>query len=189
MGSEMCIRDRHQTGRPVLVGTHSISESRALATQLLEASPDLHRHLQILNGLQSSDEADIVAAAGLSGAITIATNLAGRGTDIHVSDDVCVLGGLHVVVAECQLSGRMDRQLVGRAARQGNPGAAQMFVSADDVLLQQHGLWLAQALRREADMFGECSESFDSGLAIVQKAAETAHRNARLDLLKRETQD
>ena len=132
------LAEERQLGRPVLIGTQSISESEAIARQCVQRGIDF----QLLNGLQSAEEADIVGAAGQGNAVTIATNLAGRGTDIPVPEEVLDRGGLHVIVAECQLSSRMDRQLIGRGARQGNPGSAQTFVSAEDALIQRYGAWL-----------------------------------------------
>ena len=101
---------------------------------------------QLLNGLQNAREAEIIARAGTPETVTIATNLAGRGTDIALTPEVRAAGGLHVIVAECQTSGRMDRQLIGRCARQGDPGSAQIFVSAEDTLIRDFGPWLASAI-------------------------------------------
>jgi preprotein translocase subunit SecA len=115
----------------VLVGTRSIEDSELIAAAMTEFGFTV----EVLNKLQTVEEADIVANAGNPGSITIATNLAGRGTDIKLSDQVKQLGGMHVVVAVCQLSSRMDRQLIGRCGRQGDPGSAQVFVSVEDLLL------------------------------------------------------
>lgn len=123
----------HATGRPVLVGTRSVLASerlgRALEARGLEA--------KILNAIRLKEEAEIVALAGELGRITIATNMAGRGTDIKLGKGVAALGGLHVIGTEWHESGRVDRQLFGRAARQGDPGSAQAFASAEDELLQK----------------------------------------------------
>ena len=96
-----------------------------------------------------------MARAGQPGAITIATNLAGRGTDIRLAPEVALRGGLHVMVAECHDSRRVDRQLIGRCARQGDPGSAQTFVSAEDSLIQRFGPWLADSMQRHAGPEGE----------------------------------
>jgi len=121
----------HATGRPILVGTRSVEASERLAVMLrakgLECS--------VLNAVRHKDEAAIVAMAGEQGRITIATNMAGRGTDIKLGRGVAHLGGLHVLATERHESGRVDRQLFGRSARQGDPGSAQAFVSAGDELL------------------------------------------------------
>lgn len=128
-----------KSGRPVLAGTGTIADSEVLSGLLKEAEIE---H-QLLNGLQNAEEAEIVERAGRRGTVTIATNLAGRGTDISLSPEVREAGGLHVIVTECQISGRMDRQLIGRCARQGDPGSAQIYVSGDDALLQRHGPFMA----------------------------------------------
>jgi preprotein translocase subunit SecA len=124
------IRRLHREGRPVLVGTRSVRGSEDLAGRLTSQGLSC----RIINAVRSHDEADIVGQAGAKGAITIATNMAGRGTDILIDRDVEGLGGLHVIAAECNESGRIDRQLFGRCARQGDRGSAQSFMSMDDEL-------------------------------------------------------
>ncbi len=171
-----------QQGRAVLIGTRSISDSEVLAKLLVGQGIAF----QLLNGLQNADEAQIISEAGKSGAITIATNLAGRGTDIVLDLAVRTRGGLHVIVAECQTAGRMDRQLIGRCARQGDPGSAQMFVSADDSLLNCHGPWLAAALRREADGADEVHSDFTVQLDRIQSAAERRQYASRIAMLRRD---
>ncbi len=172
----------HAVEQPVLVGTQSISDSETIGGLLSERGLTYH----LLNGLQNAEEAEIVAGAGQRMAITIATNLAGRGTDIQVPEDALALGGLHVIVAECQLSGRMDRQLIGRCARQGEPGSAQIFVSAEDTLLKRFGKWLADAIRRDAD--ADCETRADSSkpLRRIQQAAEKHHYLGRAELLRQD---
>ncbi len=172
----------HQRGQPVLVGTQSIDDSIAIATRL----DDVNLPYQLLNGLQTAEEASVIAQAGQASAITISTNLAGRGTDISVPKPVLEAGGLHVIVAECQLSGRMDRQLIGRCARQGNPGAAQAFVSAEDPLLIRFGRWLSNAIIRESDSSGEAHADFSKPLTRLQRAAEKQQFLARAELLKQD---
>jgi preprotein translocase subunit SecA len=124
----------NETGGPVLVGTRSVLASEELS-QRLAAAGKAHR---VLNATQTAQEASIVSEAGQIGKITIATNMAGRGTDIKLSRGVAELGGLHVIATEPHGSGRVDRQLFGRAARQGDPGRAQMFASAQDDLFTRH---------------------------------------------------
>lgn len=172
-----------ESGRPVLAGTQSIVESELLGAELRR----LNIGFQILNGLQNAAEAEIIERAGHAGMVTIATNLAGRGTDICLSDETRVAGGLHVIVGECQYSGRMDRQLTGRCARQGDPGSAQMFVAADDRLLRHYGPWLATAIEREADASGEAHVDFTAQLLRIQRTAEHRLSAARIQLLKRDT--
>lgn len=178
------IRLRHPTGQAVLVGTQSIADSEILSTMLTQTGLP---H-QVLNGLQTIEEARIVANAGRKRAITLATNLAGRGTDIAIEDDVLAAGGLHVIVAECQISSRMDRQLTGRCARQGQPGSCQTYVSAEDDLLRKHGEWLAAAICRDARADGEAVSSFEPAVRRVQAAAERQQFLSRLNLLHQETQ-
>jgi preprotein translocase subunit SecA len=139
----------HATGRPLLVGTRSVLVSERLAAMLSERGLEA----KILNATRLADEAEIVALAGEPRRITIATNMAGRGTDIQLGHGVASLGGLHVIATERHESGRVDRQLFGRAARQGDPGSAQAFVSAEDELVRRYlpkaaREALNQALRR-----------------------------------------
>jgi preprotein translocase subunit SecA len=169
-------------GRAVLIGTRSISDSEILALGLESHGVPF----ELLNGIQNADEAEIVSKAGQPGAITIATNLAGRGTDIALHEDVRQRGGLHVIVTECQTSGRMDRQLIGRCARQGDPGSAEVLVSAEDTLVAQYGPWLANALCREADQNAEVHADFTSQLNRIQAAAERQQYAARVNMLRRD---
>lgn len=125
------IADAHATGRPVLVGTRSIAASEELARRLaLKLIPH-----KLLNAVRHEEEAAIIAQAGHRGAVTIATNMAGRGTDIRLDEGVAALGGLLVIATEPHRSGRVDRQLFGRAARQGDPGGGELFMSCEDELL------------------------------------------------------
>jgi preprotein translocase subunit SecA len=121
---------RSQTGQPVLVGTRSIDSSEDLARMLAERGIAC----QVLNALRLVEEADIIANAGQRGTITIATNMAGRGTDIALGEGVAELGGLHVVATERHVSRRVDLQLFGRSARQGDPGSAATYLSLQDDL-------------------------------------------------------
>ena len=125
----------HEQGRPVLIGTNSIEKSERLAG-LLKAR-NLPHH--VLNAKYHEQEAEIVADAGQRGAITVATNMAGRGTDIKLGDGVAELGGLHVVGAQRHESRRIDNQLLGRAGRQGDPGSSQFYLSMEDDLLRIFG--------------------------------------------------
>ncbi len=123
----------HASGRPLLIGTRSVHASEHLSTILKERGLDFH----LLNARHVFEEAQIVALAGEPGRITIATNMAGRGTDIKLGPGVAKMGGLHVLATERHESGRVDRQLFGRSARQGDPGSAQAFVSAEDELIRR----------------------------------------------------
>ena len=137
------IRAIHDTGRPVLVGTRSVQASEHLS-QMLAAK---HLSCQVLNAVRHKEEAQIVAGAGQPGQITIATNMAGRGTDIKLGRGVAELGGLHVIAAERNESSRIDRQLYGRCGRQGDPGSSQAIVSLEDELIVRYAGHLGGALR------------------------------------------
>ena len=120
-------------GRPVLVGVRSVAASEALAARLR----DMGCEARVLNALEHEREAEIVAQAGQLGRVTIATHMAGRGTDIRLGADVRERGGLHVIVAEINESARVDRQLAGRCGRQGDPGSVSTYLSLDDELAQR----------------------------------------------------
>ena len=124
----------HATGRPLLVGTRSVAASERLAELLKKHS----LHCNVLNAVRIGEESGIISGAGHPGTVTIATNMAGRGTDILLGSGVAKLGGLHVIATERHESGRVDRQLFGRAGRQGDPGSAQAFVSAEDELIRRY---------------------------------------------------
>ena len=132
----------HASGRPVLVGTRSVAASEELALKLGERG----LNCQVLNAVRHAEEAQIVAQAGTAGRITIATNMAGRGTDILLGHGSTAAGGLHVIASEPNDSGRVDRQLFGRAGRQGSPGSARLFVSLEDDLVQR---FLPATMRRQ----------------------------------------
>ena len=132
----------HQSGRPVLIGTRSVSVSEQISRMLQQRNRD---H-QVLNAVRNELEAQVVAAAGQSGHITVATNMAGRGTDIKLDDQARVAGGLLVIATECHESGRIDRQLAGRAGRQGDPGNSITVICLEDFLFATHGGWMHQVL-------------------------------------------
>jgi preprotein translocase subunit SecA len=125
---------RQATGQPVLIGTRSLAASEALSRALSARSLE---H-QVLNARQDAEEAALIARAGERGCITVATNMAGRGTDIVLGEGVEALGGLLVILTEFHESARIDRQLVGRCARQGQPGEAMAIVAVDDELWRRH---------------------------------------------------
>ena len=169
----------HSTGQPILVGTRTIATSEALADRLRELAVPF----QMLNGKQDADEAAVVANAGQMGAVTIATNMAGRGTDIRLGDGVVEVGGLFVLGVEHHTSARVDRQLLGRAARQGDPGSCRFFVSAEDLLIQRHAPALAQRLEQTADGTGEAYGDYSRAVATAQNRAERSHAQQRKQLL------
>lgn len=135
----------HKTKRPVLVGTTSVEASDHLSELLTDRGIE---H-QVLNAVHHEEEAAIVAESGKPGHVTVATNMAGRGTDIKLGKRIPELGGLHVIATERNMAGRIDRQLFGRAGRQGDPGSAICYVSLDDALLSKHPVALSRYLRRQ----------------------------------------
>jgi preprotein translocase subunit SecA len=138
------IRKLHAGGRPVLVGTRSVALSQQLAERLDHAGLVFN----LLNALNDREEAGIISQAGREGAITIATNMAGRGTDIILGAGVAAKGGLHVIATEHHESGRIDRQLYGRSGRQGDAGTATCYLCVDDELFVRFApAWLTAMLR------------------------------------------
>jgi preprotein translocase subunit SecA len=133
-----------QIGTAILIGTRSVEASENLSARFHERGI-VHA---VLNARNDREEAEIVAQAGQSGRITIATNMAGRGTDIKPSDEVVEIGGLHVILTEFHESARVDRQLFGRSARQGQPGTVEAMVSLDDDLFIRYAPLLLNIARR-----------------------------------------
>jgi preprotein translocase subunit SecA len=174
------IRELHATGRPVLIGSRNIENSQRLAASLALAGVPF----QLLNGKQTADEAAIIAQAGARGAVTIATNMAGRGTDIRLGAGVAELGGLHLVGLEHNDSLRVDRQLIGRVARQGNPGSYQFFASAEDQLIRTHARRLQARLARESDARGHVKSDFSRQVLRAQRRAEGVAFGQRLGLAR-----
>jgi preprotein translocase subunit SecA len=127
------VGELNQQGRPILIGTCTVEESEQVSQWLQQVEIE-HR---VLNAKQDQDESEIIAQAGQPQAITVATNMAGRGTDIALGDGVAELGGLHVIALSRNASGRVDRQLYGRCARQGDPGSAEAILSLQDPALEQ----------------------------------------------------
>ncbi len=179
------VREMHTVGRPLLIGTRSIEKSDRLAERLRSEgfAP------QVLHALHAPREAAIIAAAGRRGAITVATNMAGRGTDIRLEKGVAELSGLHVVCTELYDSPRLDRQQIGRAARQGDPGSHRTFLALDDAVLTE-GLTPATAER--LCRLGAGSEStFDGYLRYftqAQRNCEARRARRRAVLLLTETE-
>ena len=129
------IKECHAKGQPVLVGTTSIVQSEEVSAQLKRQGID-HK---VLNAKYHEMEAEIIKDAGQKGAVTIATNMAGRGTDISLGEGVAEVGGLYVIGTERHESRRIDNQLRGRAGRQGDPGASRFFLSLEDDLMRLFG--------------------------------------------------
>ena len=170
----------HAEGRPVLIGTRSIDKSEILS-KLLAARRVEH---QVLNAHKVAEEADIVAGAGRRDKVTVSTNMAGRGTDIKLGEGIAELGGLHVICTEMHDASRIDRQLIGRCGRQGDPGTYCQYLALDDELLLG-GLGPKKAERLE--LLGETSSGpFDqlAGLfAKAQRKVERRHYRQRRALM------
>jgi preprotein translocase subunit SecA len=126
------IAEMNEQGRPVLIGTRSIDKSEHLSKLLNERGID---H-QVLNAKKIAEEAEIIVRAGLKGKVTVSTNMAGRGTDIKIPEEIKEIGGLHVICTEMHDSARIDRQLIGRCGRQGDPGTYRQYLALDDDLLK-----------------------------------------------------
>lgn len=180
------IRALREQGRPVLVGTRSVEASEILSEHLTRAKI---AHV-VLNARQDQEEAAVVAAAGESGRVTVATNMAGRGTDIKLLRSVAQAGGLHVIATERHEAARIDRQLYGRTGRQGDPGSYEMVTSLDDELLtashSKIGRWVARLLVKSG-------KPLEGWLARVlargaQRSAERMHARVRRELLQHEDQ-
>lgn len=166
----------NKKGVPVLIGTRSIEKSEKLSALLNQAKIE---H-QILNAKNHAIEAQIVSQAGQPGRVTVATNMAGRGTDIKLGDGVAQIGGLHVIGTERHESFRIDRQLAGRCARQGDPGHAQFFVSLEDELIEAFGEKPARRLRARFANRGEMTSPSSRRLFVrAQAKKERQHRKDR----------
>ena len=174
----------HRAGRAVLIGTPSVEASEVLGKEL--QTRDIH--CQILNAHFDDVEAEIIAQAGQPGRITIATNMAGRGTDIHLHESVKISGGLHVIATEMHTNRRIDRQLVGRAARQGDPGSYQFWLSLEDELFRYLTTEEQQRLRNRAraSAEGELSRQWIAPFRRLQRRIENQERKYRKQLLKQE---
>ncbi|MDD2403413.1 MAG: preprotein translocase subunit SecA [Victivallaceae bacterium] len=129
------VEKRHALGQPILLGTTSVDESEVIS-RLLKRKNITHN---VLNAKQHQREAEIIAEAGQRGAVTVATNMAGRGTDIKLGEGVCELGGLHVIASARHDARRIDRQLRGRCSRQGDPGSSKFYISLEDNLMRLFG--------------------------------------------------
>ncbi len=160
----------HAEGRPVLVGTRSIDKSEHLSRLLRERGVE---H-QVLNAHHIAEEAEIVARAGQPGRVTVSTNMAGRGTDIKLGEGVAERGGLHVVCTEMHDSARIDRQLIGRCGRQGDPGTYRQFLSLDDELLFS-GLGPKKARKYEA-LGKQANGPFERFVPLFRKAQRKVER-------------
>ena len=177
------IKKAHEKGKPVLVGTASIERSEVLHEMLKKAGIP---H-SVLNAKNHEKEAEIIAQAGVKGAVTIATNMAGRGVDIRIDDEVRNLGGLYIIGTERHESRRIDNQLRGRAGRQGDPGMSRFYLSLEDNLLRIFG---SDRIKAIMDRLGiDEGESIESRMVTravenAQKKVESLHFEARKHLLE-----
>ena len=177
------IKKAHEKGQPVLVGTASIERSEVLHEMLKKAGIP---H-SVLNAKNHEKEAEIIAQAGVKGAVTIATNMAGRGVDIRIDDEVRNLGGLYIIGTERHESRRIDNQLRGRAGRQGDPGMSRFYLSLEDNLLRIFG---SDRIKAIMDRLGiDEGESIESRMVTravenAQKKVESLHFEARKHLLE-----
>jgi len=177
------IKECHAKGQPILVGTASVEASETVS-RMLKREKIVHN---VLNAKFHSQEADIISKAGLKGAVTVSTNMAGRGTDIKLGDGVSDLGGLLVVGTERHQSRRIDRQLRGRCARQGDPGESKFFISFEDDLMRNFGA--ADRMTKMMERFGleEGQELehpwLDKAVGNAQKRVEQLHYTGRKRIL------
>ncbi|MBK8083031.1 MAG: prepilin peptidase [Devosia sp.] len=173
------VGELHRLGVPVLIGTHTVAASLDAGRRLTAAGLP---HT-VLSARQDEAEADTVAAAGLLGAITVATNMAGRGTDIKLGPGVEALGGLHVLMTERHEARRIDLQLAGRSARQGQPGCFEAYLSLeDDILADGPGAVLAGIARTVRPLVGEWPGRV--AVDVAQWRLERVHHRMRSSLLK-----
>ncbi|CCY47022.1 protein translocase subunit SecA 2 [Firmicutes bacterium CAG:822] len=177
------IKERHEKGQPVLVGTVAVENSEKLSKMLKKE----HIPHEVLNAKNNAREAEIIAKAGEKGAVTIATNMAGRGTDIKLGKGVKELGGLCVLGTERHESRRIDNQLRGRSGRQGDPGMTQFCVSFEDDLMVRFGTDSAKHLLQKVGFDGELSirsKALSRSIESAQKRVEGNNFDTRKHLLE-----
>ncbi len=177
------IKERHAKGQPVLVGTIAVETSELISSMLKKE----HIPHEVLNAKNNAREAEIIAKAGNKGAVTIATNMAGRGTDIKLTDEVKELGGLCVIGTERHESRRIDNQLRGRSGRQGDPGFSQFCVSFEDDLMVRFGTDRAKAMLERVGFSGDLSirnGMLSKSVESAQKRIEGNNYDIRKTLLQ-----
>jgi preprotein translocase subunit SecA len=174
------VAELHAADRPVLVAVKSVGEA-ARASDALAAHGIPH---ELLSAAHDATEAAIVARAGLMGAVTVVTNMAGRGTDIRLGPGVADLGGLVAIICERHASRRVDRQLMGRVARQGDPGEVLEFLSLEDSLLDP----IARSWRRALGSPSIGSKFAAPVFAHMQARSERVQARRRMDLVRRDEQ-
>jgi len=177
------VKELHQKGQPVLIGTTSVEKSEYLS-HLLKTQKIPHT---VLNAKHHEKEAEIIEKAGQKGAVTVATNMAGRGVDIKLEEEIKALGGLYIIGTERHESRRIDNQLRGRSGRQGDPGESQFYLSLEDDLLRIFG---SDRIKNIMDKLGiDRGEHIDSKIVTrsiekAQKKVETMHFESRKHILK-----
>ncbi len=175
------VKEIHETGRPILIGTISVEANEYLSSLLTKA----HLKHEVLNAKNHEREAEIIAKAGEKGAITLATNMAGRGTDIKLGEGVRELGGLCVIGTERHESRRIDNQLRGRAGRQGDPGMSQFFVSFEDDLMRRFGTDRIKSMLESMGVGEQAirSKALTRSIESAQKKVEGNNYDIRKSLL------
>ncbi len=176
------VAECHAAGRPVLIGTRSIDKSEIVAALLTERGI---AH-QVLNAHHIASEAEIVAQAGQHRRVTVSTNMAGRGTDIKLGPGVVELGGLHVILTEMHDSSRIDRQLIGRCGRQGDPGTYRQYLSLDDELLMGLGPERADELKAIGEAEPGGCDRYTRLFRLAQRKIEQRHFRDRRILMYHE---
>ena len=183
------VKEVHAVGRPVLIGTRSIDKSNILAKMLRDEG----MAVQVLNAYEVEREAEIVARAGERGQITVATNMAGRGTDVKLQDTVRDIGGMMVICTELHDAARIDRQLIGRCGRQGDPGSYRQYLGMDDEILR-NGLGLKTSENMKNLGASEAGNAhanarlaaYASRFKLAQRKVEKKHFRDRMSLLYHE---
>ncbi len=179
------IQTLHAENRPILVGSRSIEASEIIGERL-ESRGLEHR---VLNANFDQEEADLIANAGIHATITVATNMAGRGTDIKPDKTALEAGGLHVMLTEMHTAKRVDRQFIGRAGRQGDPGSSQMFVSLEDEIVRLHAPRLVASLLPRAgedELTGAARTRAIAIFRLAQRRAEARSRRSRADVMRQD---
>ncbi|MCM2369995.1 preprotein translocase subunit SecA [Aporhodopirellula aestuarii] len=175
-------------GRAVLVATRSVDEANRIGNMIRTEFPAVC----VLHGMQDEDEAELVAMAGQAFRITVTTSIAGRGTDIKVASSVLEKGGMHLISTQHYDSLRVDRQLAGRVARQGEPGSVQQLASPEDTIFQTHSSTMPLARRISAKLFritkdrAVCLPSMDTAIKRLQQQLESRGHARRLQLVSRD---
>ena len=183
------VKQVHAEGRPVLIGTRSIDKSSIIANLLRDAG----MAVQVLNAYEVEREADIVALAGDRGQITVATNMAGRGTDIKLKDEIREIGGMMVICTELHDAARIDRQLIGRCGRQGDPGTYRQYLGMDDEILRNgFGTKVSDKMKEIGVKLTSSSSAnqqllkFAAKIRKAQRKVEKKHFRDRMALLHHE---